>query len=42
MENGFLQSIQQSWSLPNTKAGKLKVCADKCGIEFDAFKEQYQ
>jgi hypothetical protein len=42
MENGFIQSIQHSWGLPNTKSGKLKVCADKCGIEFDAFKEQYQ
>ena len=42
MENGFIQSIQHSWGLPNTKSGKLKVCADKCGEEFDAFKEQYK
>ena len=29
-------------ALSHTKAGKLKVCADKCGVEFDAFKEQYK
>lgn len=39
--SSLLNSIQQSWSKPSIKDGKLSVCANKCGTEFDAFNEQF-
>ena len=33
--------IETSWQKESCKAGKLQVCATKCGIEFDPFGEQY-
>lgn len=35
-------SITDSWSLPSISDGKLGVCAQKCGSEFDPFAEQYK
>ena len=38
----FFNKIQKSWSCETIQDGKLKVCANKCGIGFDAYKEQWQ
>ena len=40
--SGIMTDIQRSWSLDSIKNGKLGVCAQKCGEEFDAFKAQYE
>ena len=37
----ILSSIQDSWNIQGIKAGKLGVCAQKCGTEFDAFGAQF-
>lgn len=39
--SSILNSIEQSWKIPSLTHGKLSVCANKCGAEFDAFKEQF-
>ena len=39
--SGLLQDITNSWSLNSLEQGKLGVCAQKCGIEFDPFGEQF-
>jgi len=39
--SGLLQDITNSWSLNSLEKGKLGVCAQKCGIEFDPFGEQF-
>lgn len=38
----LLNDIEHSWSKPSVKDGKLGVCAQKCGIEFDPFAEQFK
>lgn len=38
----FFEKIKKSWSCESIQNGKLKVCANKCGIGFDAYKEQWQ
>lgn len=38
----FFSKIEKTWSLPSTKAGKLKPCAKTCGKEFDPFREQFR
>lgn len=38
---GIFDAIEQSWSLPSCKSGKLSICAQKCGAELDLFKEQF-
>jgi len=40
--SGLLQSIENSWSAPSVAEGKLKVCAEKCGAEYDPFKAQFE
>ena len=40
-DTGIFDSIEKSWSKSSCSNGKLKVCATKCGIEFDPFKFQY-
>ena len=37
----FFKAIEDSWSCSSVKDGKLKVCANKCGIGFDAYNEQF-
>ena len=37
----LIDSITNSWSLDSIEKGKLGVCAQKCGSEFDPFKEQF-
>lgn len=39
---GIFDLIEDSWALPSCKDGKLKVCATKCGIEYDPFGEQFK
>ena len=39
---GIFERIQDSWTKPSCAAGKLKVCAMKCGAEFDPFAEQFK
>jgi MoaA/NifB/PqqE/SkfB family radical SAM enzyme len=39
---GIFDDIAQSWGLPSTEQGKLKVCSMKCGKEFDPFGAQFK
>ena len=41
-DTGIFEDIQNSWSKSSVEEGKLKVCAQKCGAEFDPFKEQFK
>lgn len=41
-ETGIFDEIESSWNKPSCGAGKLKVCAMKCGAEWDPFREQFQ
>jgi len=41
-DTGIFNNIEESWNKPSCKAGKLKVCAMKCGKEFDPFSEQFK
>lgn len=38
---GIFDDIQNSWSKNSCGEGKLKVCAMKCGAEFDPFTSQF-
>jgi MoaA/NifB/PqqE/SkfB family radical SAM enzyme len=40
-DTGIFDSIENSWSKSSCSNGKLKVCAMKCGKEFDPFAEQF-
>ena len=40
-ETGIFEDIQNSWSKNSCANGKLKVCATKCGAEFDPFANQF-
>ena len=35
-------NISNSWNKSSCADGKLKVCAMKCGAEFDPFTEQFK
>lgn len=39
---GIFDMIEDSWAKKSLADGKLNVCAMKCGIEFDPFKEQFK
>jgi MoaA/NifB/PqqE/SkfB family radical SAM enzyme len=41
-DSGFFHLIEKSWEKENINEGKLKVCAMKCGSEFDPFKTQWE
>lgn len=41
-ETGIFDDIQDSWNKDSCESGKLKVCAMKCGAEFDPFAEQFK
>ena len=41
-DTGIFESIQQSWNVQGCNDGKLKVCAMKCGAEFDPFAAQFK
>jgi hypothetical protein len=40
--SGIMRSIQNSWMQESIKEGKLGVCAQKCGTEFDPYAEQFK
>ena len=40
-DSSLLQNITNSWALNSLEDGKLGVCAQKCGVEFDPFGEQF-
>jgi hypothetical protein len=42
MMGKLLSSIEASWDKDGISAGKLGVCAQKCGAEFDPFGEQFK
>ena len=42
VEGPFFKAIKDSWSCSSVNKGKLKVCANKCGIGFDAYKAQWE
>jgi len=42
VEGPFFKAIEDSWSCSSVKDGKLKVCANKCGVKFDQFTEQFK
>ena len=42
VEGPFFKAIEDSWSCSSVNDGKLKVCANKCGIGFDAYSEQFK
>lgn len=39
---GIFDNIEASWNKPSCEKGKLKVCATKCGTEWDPFTEQFK
>ena len=39
---GIFELIESSWNKDSCSNGKLKVCATKCGAEFDPFTEQFR
>ena len=41
-ETGIFERIETSWNKSSCANGKLKVCAQKCGIEFDPYTEQFK
>lgn len=41
-ETEIFDIIEDSWQETSFKEGRLKVCAMKCGIEFDPFAEQFK
>ena len=41
-DSGLFESIEDSWNKQSCADGKLKVCAMKCGIEWDPFTEQFK
>jgi MoaA/NifB/PqqE/SkfB family radical SAM enzyme len=42
IEGGFFEKLQKSWNIPSCADGKSKVCAEKCGSGFDAFRDQWK
>ena len=40
-ELDIFKNIQESWNKDSVENGKLKVCAMKCGAEFDPFTAQF-
>ncbi len=42
MEGPLLSSIEDSWNAKTVKEGKLGVCSQKCGANFDPFAAQFK
>lgn len=40
--SGIFDEIKNSWNQSSCEDGKLKVCAMKCGVEWDPFAEQFK
>jgi hypothetical protein len=41
-DSGIFDNIEASWNKKSCADGKLKVCSQKCGVEFDPFAEQFK
>ena len=41
-DTGIFDAIENSWNIHGCDNGKLKVCAMKCGAEFDPFGAQFK
>jgi MoaA/NifB/PqqE/SkfB family radical SAM enzyme len=41
-ETGIFSLIEQSWIKVSVAQGKLKICSQTCGAEFDPFAEQFK
>jgi MoaA/NifB/PqqE/SkfB family radical SAM enzyme len=41
-DSGIFDQIQDSWNQSSCSQGKLKVCAMKCGVEWDPYTEQFR
>jgi len=41
-DTGIFDRIQDTWTQADCSSGKLKVCAMKCGVEFDPFESQFK
>lgn len=41
-DTGIFAQIEESWAVKSCSNGRLKVCAMKCGIEFDPFGDQFR
>lgn len=42
INGSLLSSITNSWNIDSVESGKLGVCAQKCGSEFDPYAEQWK
>ena len=42
IDGNFFKNIEKSWGLASCSQGKSKVCAEKCGIGFDVFGDQWK
>lgn len=42
IEGEMFDKIKKSWKINDCSQGKLKVCAEKCGKDFDAFGDQWK
>ena len=40
--SGIFDDIKNSWNQSSCHDGKLKVCAMKCGVEWDPYAEQFK
>jgi hypothetical protein len=42
VESSLFEAIKRSWLQPSVAAGRQKVCARVCGVEFPAYRNQFQ
>jgi len=42
IDGNFFKKIENSWNISSCSRGKAKVCAQKCGVGFDAFGDQWK
>jgi MoaA/NifB/PqqE/SkfB family radical SAM enzyme len=42
VEGPFFKSLKDSWGQPSCASGKAKICAQKCGIEWDPYSAQFK
>jgi MoaA/NifB/PqqE/SkfB family radical SAM enzyme len=41
IDGHFFKNLEDSWLIPTCEQGKSKICAQKCGEEFDPFSAQW-
>ena len=42
VEGEFFKRIEESWSIPGLKRGRLKVCARACGHQMDTYEKEFE